>query len=67
MVRVSGLETGVGRISRPLGGVGVQPMPDAGLDTTRCIESVCKVPLGAGEYDCMYPAWRLEYLLTIAM
>jgi len=23
-------------------------MPDAGLDTTRCVDSVCEVPLGAG-------------------
>jgi hypothetical protein len=23
-------------------------MPDAGLDTTRCVVSVCMVPLGAG-------------------
>jgi hypothetical protein len=26
----------------------VQGMPDAGLDTTRHVESVCKVPPGAG-------------------
>jgi len=35
---------GVGRFSRPLRGVGVIAMPDAGLDTTQCVE----VPPGAG-------------------
>jgi len=35
---------GVGRFSRPRKGVGVITMPDAGLDTTRCVE----VPPGAG-------------------
>jgi len=44
IVRASGLEMGVDRFSRPLRGVGVITMPDAGLDTTRCIE----VPSGAG-------------------
>jgi hypothetical protein len=39
---------GVGRFSKPLRGVGVLSMPDAGLDTTRRVESVCKVPAGAG-------------------
>jgi len=35
---------GVGRFSRPLRGVGVIAMPDAGLDITRHVE----VPRGAG-------------------
>ena len=48
IARASGLGMGVGRFSRPLRGVGVLAMPDAGLDTTRCVESVCKVPPGAG-------------------
>jgi hypothetical protein len=39
---------GVGRFSRPLRGVGVLARPDAGLDTTRRVESVSMVPLGAG-------------------
>jgi hypothetical protein len=39
---------GVGRFSRPLRGLGVLAMPDAGLDTTRRVESVYMVPLGAG-------------------
>jgi len=44
----SGFGMGVGRFSRPLGGVGVLAMTDAGLDTMRRVESVCIVPLGAG-------------------
>jgi hypothetical protein len=48
IARDSGLGMGVGRFSRPLRGVGVLAMPDAGLDTTRRVESVCKVPPGAG-------------------
>jgi len=42
----SGFGIGVGRFSMSLRGVGVLTMPDAGLDTTRCVESVCMVPLG---------------------
>jgi len=48
IVQASGLEIGVGRFSRPLRGVGVLTIPDAGLDTTGCVESVEEVPLGAG-------------------
>jgi len=48
IARASGLGMGVGRFSRPLRGVGVLAMPDAGLDTTRLVESVYKVPPGAG-------------------
>ena len=40
----SGLGMGVGRLSRPLRGVGVIAMPNVGLDTIRPIE----VPPGAG-------------------
>jgi hypothetical protein len=43
----SGLGMGVGRYSRPLRRVGVLAMPDPGLDTTRYVETVCMVPLGA--------------------
>jgi len=38
IVRTSGLEMEVGRFSRPLRGVGVITMPDAGQDTTRHVE-----------------------------
>jgi hypothetical protein len=34
IVQASGLRMGVGRFSRPLRGVGVLAMPDAGRDTT---------------------------------
>jgi len=44
----SGLGMGVGQFSTPLRGVGVLAKPDAGLDTTRCVGSICEVPQGAG-------------------
>jgi len=44
IARASGLGMRVGRFSRPLRGVGVIAMPNAGLDTTRRIA----VPPGAG-------------------
>jgi len=51
----SGLGMGVGRFSRPLRGVGVLAMPDAGLDTTRRVESVCEVQLGGGVLRRLVP------------
>jgi hypothetical protein len=48
IVWASGLAMGVGRISRPLSGVGVLAIPDAGLDTTRSVGCVCMVLLEAG-------------------
>jgi len=59
----SGLGMGVGRFLRPPRGLGVITMPDAGLDTTRQVD----VPRVLVCYDCWYPAWRLEYLLTVAV
>jgi hypothetical protein len=56
IVRASGIGMGVGRFSRPLRGVGVLAMPDAGLDTTRRVESDCIVPLGAGVLLLFLPA-----------
>ena len=44
IARASGLGMRVGRISRPLRGVGVIAMPNAGLDTMRRVA----VPPGAG-------------------
>jgi hypothetical protein len=38
IARASGLGMGVGWFSRPLRGVGVITMPDAGLDTMRHVE-----------------------------
>jgi len=51
-----GLGMGVGRFSRPLGGVGVLAMPDAGLDTMRRVGSVCEIPLGAGVLRLRVPS-----------
>jgi len=48
ITRTSGVGMGVGRFSRPLRGVGVLAMPDAGLDATRRVQSVCEVSRGAG-------------------
>jgi len=48
IARGSAFGMGVSRFSRPPRGVGVLAMPDARLDTTRRVESVCMVPLGAG-------------------
>jgi hypothetical protein len=47
---------GVGRFSTQLSGVGVLAMPDAGLDTTRCVDSACMVPLGAGVLRLLVPS-----------
>ena len=48
IARASGFEMGVGRFSRLLSGVGLLAVPDAGLDTTRRVDSVCMFALGAG-------------------
>jgi len=55
IARASGFGMGVGRFSRPLRGVGVVAMPDAGLDTTRRVESICMVLLGAGVLRLFVP------------
>jgi len=52
---VSGSGMRVGRISRPPRGVGEQAMPDAGLDTTQSVESVCEVPPRAGVLQLLLP------------
>jgi len=44
IARASALGMGVGRLSRPLRGVGVIAMQDSGLCTARCVED----PPGAG-------------------
>jgi len=48
IARASGFVMRVGRFSTPLRGVRLLATPDAGLDTTRCVESLCAIPLGAG-------------------
>jgi len=55
IARASGFGIGVGRFSTPLRGVGVLAMPDAGLDTTGRVESVCVIPLGAGVLRLLVP------------
>jgi len=55
MAGVSGSGMGVGRFSRPLRGVGVLAMPDAGLDTTWHGDSVCEDPLAAGVLRLLVP------------
>ena len=51
----SGFAIGVGRFSRELRGVGVLEILVVGLDTTRHVESVCMVPLGAGVLRLLVP------------
>ena len=63
IARASGLGMGVGRFSRPLRGVGVLAMPDAGLDTTRRVESVCMVPLGGGVSQLLVPGVAVEVII----
>jgi len=53
--RTSGLEMGVGKFSTPLRAMGVLVMPDRGLDTTRRVESVCVILLGAGVLRLVVP------------
>jgi len=67
IARASGLGMGVGRFSRPLRGVGVLAMPDVGLDTTRRVESVCVILLGAGVLRLHVPGVPVEILLNVAM
>jgi len=55
IVRDSGLAMGVGRYSRPLRGVGVLGLLDAGLNTTPSVGSVCDVPPGTGVQRLLVP------------
>ena len=59
----SGFRMGVGRFSRPRRGVGVLAMPDARLDTTECIESVCEVPPGAGVLRLLVPGMAVVVII----
>jgi len=52
IARASGVGMGVGRYSRPRGGVGVITMPDAGVNTTRRVED----PPGAGVIRVLVPS-----------
>jgi len=62
IARASELGILVGRFSKPLGGVGVLAMPDAWLDTTRRIESVCHLPLAAGMSRLLVPGMAVGVL-----
>jgi len=55
MKRAYRLGMGVGRFSRPLRRVRVLGMPDVGLDTMWCTESVWEVTLGAGLLRLLVP------------
>jgi len=63
IARASGFGMGVCRFSRPLRGVGVLAMPDAGLDTTQRVESVCMVPLGAGVLQLLVPGLAVGVII----
>jgi hypothetical protein len=63
ITRASGLGMGVGRFSRPVRGVGVIAMPNAGWiqpDALRSLQVLVS-------YHCLEPAWQLEYILTVAV
>ena len=64
IARASWFGIGVGRLSRPLRGVKVIAMPDAGLDTTWRIKSDCVIPLRAGVLQLLVPGlavWVITY------
>jgi len=64
IARASGFGIGVGRFSRSLRGVGVLAMPDAGLDTTHRVESVCIVPLGACVFRLLVPGIAVGVIIA---
>jgi hypothetical protein len=61
IVWASGLGMGVGRFSRPLRGVGVIAMPNAGLDTMRRIA----VPPGAGVLRLLVTGVAVEVFIDL--
>ena len=63
IARASGFGIGVGRFSRALRGVGVLAMPDAGLDTTQHVESVCIVSLRAGVLRLFVPGGAVGVII----
>ena len=63
IVRASVRGMGVDRFSRPLRGVGVTAMLDAGLDTTGRVESVCEVPLSTGVLRLLVPGMVVGVLI----
>jgi len=63
IARASAFDMRVGWFSGPLSRVGVLAMSDAGLDTMRCVESVCVVPLGAGVLQLLVPGLGVEVFI----
>jgi hypothetical protein len=63
IVRASRCGMWVGRFSRPLRGVGVLAMPDAGLGTTQRVECVYMVPLGAGVLRLLVPGVAVRVII----
>jgi len=63
IVRASAVGMGVGRFSRAQREVGVLAMPDARLDTTRRVEFVCEVPLGAGVLRLLVPGMAVGVII----
>jgi len=64
VARASVLEMGAGRFSRRWRGVGVLALPDARLDTTRCVESFCEVPLGGGVLRLLIPGMGVGVIIV---
>jgi len=56
ILRAFGLRLRVGMFSRPLRGVGVLAMRDAGMNTTYHDEAVCEVRLGARVLRLLIPS-----------
>jgi hypothetical protein len=63
VAQASGLGMGVDRVSRPWREVGVLAMPDARLDTTRRVDSVCEVPPGAGVLRLLVPGMAVGVII----
>jgi len=63
ITRASGFGMGVGRLSIPLREVGVLAMPDAGLDSTQRVESVCIVLVGAGVFWLLEPGVEVRVII----
>jgi len=57
---------GVGRFSRPRRKVVVLGMLDAEFHTTRHVESVCEVPLGAGVLQLFVPDGAVAVILDLS-
>jgi hypothetical protein len=62
-MQASGLGIEVGRFSRPQRGVGMLAMPDATLDTTRHVESVCHVRLGTCVLELLVPDMAVTVII----